>query len=69
MKGRKAFARQVLSRGYLTPEIKEDMMSWKGEEEDEGKEENMELGDGDENEERGSGTYTEDDWSSTSTLA
>ncbi|KAH0386888.1 hypothetical protein KCU89_g17035, partial [Aureobasidium melanogenum] len=47
MKGKKAFGRQVLSKGYLTPEIKEDMVSCKGEEEDEGKEENMELGDGD----------------------
>ncbi|KAG9513101.1 hypothetical protein KCV07_g9038, partial [Aureobasidium melanogenum] len=69
MKGKKTLARQMLSKGYLTPEIKQDMVSWKGEEEDEGKEENMELGDGDENEERGSGTYNEDDWSSTSTLA
>lgn len=69
MKGKKAFARQVLSKGYLTPETKEDMMLWRDEEQDEGKEEDMEVNDGDEGEERGSGTYNEDDWSSTSTLA
>ncbi|KAG9587369.1 hypothetical protein KCU77_g9115, partial [Aureobasidium melanogenum] len=69
MKGKKAFARQVLSKGYLTPEIKEDMMLWKGEDQDEGEEEDMELGNGKKGEERGSGTYNEGDWSSTSTLA
>ncbi|KAG9561282.1 hypothetical protein KCU61_g8905, partial [Aureobasidium melanogenum] len=69
MKGKKAFARQVLSKRYLTPETKEDMMLWVGEKQNEGKEENMEPIDGDEDEERGSGTYNEDDWSSTSTLA
>ncbi|KAH0346954.1 hypothetical protein KCU83_g7059, partial [Aureobasidium melanogenum] len=69
LRGKKAFAKQVLSKGYLTPEIKEDVMLWKGEEQDEGKEEDPEVDDGDEDEERGSGTYNEDDWSSTSTLA
>ncbi|KAH0157950.1 hypothetical protein KCU67_g7707, partial [Aureobasidium melanogenum] len=69
MKGKKIFARQVLSKGYLTPKIKEDMMLWMEEEQDEGKEENMEVNEGDENKERGSGTYDEEDWSSTSTLA
>ncbi|KAG9654740.1 hypothetical protein KCU64_g7013, partial [Aureobasidium melanogenum] len=69
LRGKKAFAKQILSKGYLTPEIKEDVMLWKGEEQDEGKEEDPEVDDGDEDEERGSGTYNEDDWSSTSTLA
>ncbi|KAG9586539.1 hypothetical protein KCU77_g9473, partial [Aureobasidium melanogenum] len=69
LRGKKAFVKQVLSKGYLTPEIKEDMTLWKGEEQDEGKEEDTEVNDGDEDEERGSGTYNEDDWSSTSTLA
>ncbi|KAH0360877.1 hypothetical protein KCU65_g9084, partial [Aureobasidium melanogenum] len=65
MKGKKAFARHVLSKGYLTHEMKEDMLLRKGEEEDE----DMESDDGDEEGKRGSGTYDEDDWSSTSTLA
>ncbi|KAG9846428.1 hypothetical protein KCU98_g6404, partial [Aureobasidium melanogenum] len=69
MKGKKGFARQVLSKGYLTHEIKEDMMLWKGEEQDEGNDEDLEASEGDEVEERGSGTHDEDDWSSTSTLA
>ncbi|KAG9654686.1 hypothetical protein KCU95_g10546, partial [Aureobasidium melanogenum] len=48
MKGKKNFARQVLSKGYLTHEIKDDMMLWKGEEQAEEKEEDMEVNDGDE---------------------
>lgn len=63
MKGKKAFARHVLSKGYLTQEIKEDMMMWKGEEETE-----HEV-DGDEDKEHDSGICDEEGWSSTSTLA
>lgn len=65
MKGKKAFARQMLSEGCITHETKEDMMLWKGE----GHDKAMEAGDGHEHEERGSGTHDEDDWSSTSTLS
>ncbi|KAH0335146.1 hypothetical protein KCU81_g9180, partial [Aureobasidium melanogenum] len=65
MEGKKTFARQVLSKGYLTHETKKDMILWKGEEQDE----DVEADGGDKHEERGSGTHDEDDWSSTSTLA
>lgn len=69
LKGKKAFARQVLSEGYLTEEIKKDMIIWKGEGQDKREDEGMKMNDADEDEERGSGTVDEDDWSSTSTLA
>ena len=69
LKGKKASARQVLSEGYLTEEIKRDMMIWKGEGQGEEEDEGMEMTDTDEDEGRGSGSFDEDDWSSTSTLA
>ncbi|KAK6006534.1 hypothetical protein QM012_006944 [Aureobasidium pullulans] len=68
MKGKKAFARQVLSKGYLTQEIKEDMMLWMGGEQDKEKDEVLKTNDGDDDEECGSGTVDDEDWSSTSTL-
>lgn len=69
LKGKKAFARQVLAKGFLTRGIKEDMTLWLSEEQDEGKDEDTEKDDVDEDEERGLGTFDEEDWSSTSTLA
>lgn len=65
MKGKKAFARQVLSKEYLTREMKTDMILWKGEELDE----DVEVNDGDVDGKHGSGTNDKDDWSPTSTLA
>ncbi|CAD0097545.1 unnamed protein product [Aureobasidium mustum] len=68
LKGKKAFARHVMSNCYPTKKIKKDMTMWKGDGQGDDDDEDMELND-DDDEVRGSETVDEDDWSSTSTLA